>query len=615
MAIADGSYEILPLIDVTMAVDVQGNSVANSATVFLWSRNGGNAQKWSLENEGSYYTIKDAETGKSLDVQGSARRNGARCIMYTYSNAENQRWTITEVGTQAVNGTAYPVVTIGAFAGSAYVLDVQGSSNKLRTYIEIWTANGGNNQKFVLIPTEWEATSSAKTLPTKPNTERYFALPTPTLGTGGPAMRDAQPSTFALESGSVYPAWTCDALRYQLRYRTRTREAGAEWFSEWSNWKSIADGSTAWDGFGTPGQSNCNFVRYLGVKWSTRGVPVDNGTTYDRTDVEVCVRAWTDSWTDARVPAHGASYTYDLITVRPVTITGIGALLTPDGITVTWTTDCLHDGNAITLTSDVWGTHTTTGAASDNVAIPQYLMKRMPAEGETIRIDMAMQTADGLTVTATESVAVQFDGTHGTGLTLHASVNGTIATVTASDASARAWLVVPQGHGTRYVPLAGSSPWKVPAPIGVTWSVFASVTDGDEWASVLQPFSAINDSGWHITSQDLTKDLSVYVGAGESPKADPSYSRSVNSVEVVGRERPLYLPSDATEASWTLGGVTYGEWMHEDVNLADWAVHAGHVYFRSPQGFWAQACVTGGTVEQTRMTMRAISVSMQGEVW
>ncbi|HAM15360.1 MAG TPA: hypothetical protein DCP91_05790, partial [Eggerthellaceae bacterium] len=66
---------------------------------------------------------------------------------------------------------------------------------------------------------------------------------------------------------------------------------------------------------------------------------------------------------------------------------------------------------------------------------------------------------------------------------------------------------------------------------------------------------------------------------------------------------------------WTLDGITYGQWLDGDVALADWAVHAGHVYFRSPQGFWAQACVTGGTVEQTRTNMRAISISMQGEVW
>ena len=138
MAIADGTYEMLPMLDVTMAVDVRGNSVANSATVFLWSRNGGNSQKWSLRNEGSYYTIRDAETGKSLDVSGGRARNGSRCIMYTFKDSANQHWKVTEVGTQAINGTAYPVVTIGAFAGTAYNVDCTGNKSALRTIIEIW---------------------------------------------------------------------------------------------------------------------------------------------------------------------------------------------------------------------------------------------------------------------------------------------------------------------------------------------------------------------------------------------------------------------------------------------------------------------------------------------
>lgn len=606
MAIADGTYEMLPMLDVTMAVDVQGNSVANAASVFLWSRDGGNAEKWTFRNEGSYYTIKDAETGKSLDVYGGRARNGSRCIMYTFKDSANQHWKVTEVGTQAINGTSYPVVTIGAFNGSTYVLDVYGNKSAMRAIIEIWTANGQANQRFVLVPTEWEATASANT--------SYAALPTPSRGTSGATVGTALPSSTALTNGTLYPAWACSQERYQVRYRTRTRAAGTDGMGAWSNWKSIADGSTAWDGWGAPGASNCTPTVAGGLRWSTDGVSIDNRTTYDRTDVQFSARAWSASW-GAGGSAHGAAYSWTVTTTRPVTISDASVLLSPDGVTVAWASTATGSGNAITLESDVWGTYTTTGAGTGSATVPQYAMRRTPDEGETVSVRVTLRTADGVTVSRAVSATATYEGQHGTTLELHADVDGTLATITASSADARAWLVVPEGHGTRYVPLAGSSPWVVPAPLGVAWQVLASVVDGTSWASVLQRFPAIYDTGWHVTSQDMTKDLAVYVNAGSAPKADVSYSRSVESVDVIGRERPVYLPSDATEASWTLDGMTYGDYMAEDAALADWAVHAGHVYFRGPNGFWAQACVTGGKVEQSTANAREISISMSGEVW
>lgn len=605
MAIADGTYEILPMLDVTMAMDVQGNSVANSAAVFLWSRDGSNAEKWALANQGSYYTIRDAETGKSLDVSGGRQQRGQRCVMYTYGGTANQRWKLTEVGTQAINGTDYPVVTIGAFAGTAYMVDCTGGKSTLRTIIEIWTANGAANQQFVLVPTEWEATASAKT--------SYAALPTPSRGTSGAAIGTSLPSSVGLANGTLHPAWACAQDKYQVRYRTRTRTAGTSGMGAWSNWMSIADGSTAWDGWGTPGASNCTPTDAGGRKWSTNGVAVDNRTTYDRTDVEFAVRSWTASW-GAGGAAHGSTYAWTVTTTRPVTISDASVLLSPDGVTVTWASTATGSGNAVTLESDVWGTYTTTGAGSGSAPIPQYSMRRTPDDGETVSVKVTLRTADGVTASRTISATAAYEGTHGTTLELHADVDGTLATITASDANARAWLVVPEGHGTRYVPLAGSSPWVVPAPLGVAWQVLASVVNGANWASVLQRFPAIYDTGWHVTSQDMTKDLAVYVGSGASPVVDVTYSRSMDSVDVMGRERPVYLPGDSTEASWTLEGVTYGDYAAGDAALADWAIHAGHVYFRSPDGFWAQACVTGGKVG-SGAHVREISVSMQGEVW
>lgn len=607
MAIADGVYEILPLLNVGMALDVYGNSVANKANVRIWSRNGTNGQKWTIATTGGITTIRDAETGRSLDVAGAVQANGRNVWMYTYNGTSAQRFVLTEYGTQAVNGTAYPVVRIGAFGANTYVLDVAGGKSSINTNVQIYTSNATNAQRFVLIPTEWLAISGKTTA---------TGLPTPSAGAVGTTRGTALAPVTPIDSDTVYPAWKCPETYYQVRYRTRTRDAGEDWLDDWSDWKSIADGSTAWDGYGAPGASNCTPTLIGKRQWSTNGVAVDNSSTYDRTDIEITARPWRASW--GSVPgssAHGPSYTYSVITARAVTISAMGVLLSPDGITCTWTSNCTHDGNSVTLKADAWGVYTTTGSASGSVTIPQYLVSDMPDSGDSVTVTMTMTTVDGLEVTKTSTVTVSYESNHGTSLTLSATTSGTIATVTASDASAQAWLIIDEGHGTRYVPLDGSSPWTVAPPLGIPWKVLASVTNAGTWASVIKTFVPIVDGGWHVTSQDLSRDLVILWGEGESPKADPSYSRSVDEVEVLGRERPVYVPQDATETSWTVEGVTYGKWIDQDVALADWAVHAGHVIFRSPQGWWTQACVTGGSIEQTRRDVRSIKLSMKGETW
>lgn len=608
MAIADGTYEVLPLLDVTMALAVSGNSAANSAAVITWARLGSNAQKWSLATVGTITTITDAETGKALAVAASRQADGTRVIMYTALGSLGQQWLLTEDGTQTINGTSYKVVTIGAFGASTYMLDATGGTGSdLGAPAQVWTADGSDGQKFVLVPTEWLAVGGPKT--------SYAGLPTPSEGGGGTTQGTTIGHVSAVTSGTLLPCWMCPESKYQVRYRTRTRDSGAEWFDDWSDWKSIADASTAWYGWGAPGSSNCTPTLVDGLQWSTSGVAVDNSSTYDRTDVEFGVRSWRSSWGASSSPAHGADVTYTMTTVRPVTVSSVGLLISPDGLSVTWVTTATHDDNVVTVESDLWGTYTITGGASGTAEIPQHLVSDMPGAGDTADVTLTMTTIDGLSVTKTSTCTAAYEGTHGTSLTLSSSVSGTIATVTASDNDAKAWLVIEEGHGTRFVPLDGSSPWKVAPPLNKQWKVLATVVDVSSWSSVVKTFNAISDKGWHVTSQDMSKDLAIYVNAGERPSASPSFSRSFDSVEVMGRERPVYVTNDSTEVSWTLEGVVYGSTYATDLGLADWATHAGHVYFRSPQGDWRHACVTGGSVEVISNDSSAIELSMRGEVW
>ena len=607
MAIADGTYEVLCSLDTGMALDVHGNSTANKANVAIWSRNGSNAQKWAISTTGGITTILDAETGKSLDVNGAKAANGTNVFMYTRNSGTNQRWVIVEDGTQDVNGTAYPKVGIGALGGTTYMLDVTGGKTELNTNVEIWTSNGGANQRFVLVPTEWQATGGDRTL--------YAGLPTPARGSCGTTAGAPLGTTCAVGAATLLPSWTCPEPLYQVRYRTRTRAEGADWLGEWSDWASIADGSTAWDGFGAPGASNCQPTATGGAMWSPDGVAVDNTSGYDRTDVEFCARAWRAAWGASGSPAHGGALTWQITSARPVTVSALSVTIAPDGLVVAWESDCTRDGNAVTVTCPAWGSWSGTGPGTGHLTVPMSAISAMPAEGDVLDVALSLVTEDGLSAAHSAPCAVSYEGGHAGGLTLSATATGTLATVTASDAAASAWLVIDEGHGTRYVALEGTSPWVVAPPLNVPWRVWASVEGSGGWSSTIATFPAVEDSGYHVTSPGMDRDLGIYAAPGGPAEFRPSWSRATHSSEVMGRERSVVVAASTNDVSWTIEGAAWGDDMAGVSALADWAIHAGHVIFRAPGGFWSQACVTGGSQDMTNRGWRRVELSLVGEVW
>ena len=608
---SSATYEILPLEDVTLAVEVAGNSTANKANARLYTRNDSNAQKWQFELvSGSVWYIKDAETGKCLEVYGgtSNDKNGANVSMYTANATVAQKWQAVSVGTQTINGTAYETyqfIAFGGTTGTPRCMDVQGDGSYIRSNIVIHSQVSAHpSQTFALVPTEWNAIGGTG------NTQAV--LPTASNGQFGTVAGTALDTPCAISTGTIYPAWECDEQYYQLRYRTRMREVGESALGDWSNWKSIADGSTTFSGWGTVGSSNCTPTDYDGVKWSSKGVSVANNSTYDLTEVQFSVRAWTSSWgVGSTTSAHGGAYTWRVTTVKPVTLNTPTAVMTPDGLKIGWDTNWTHGGNTVTVESSLFSPVTTIGDYDGDLVVPIASLAHVPQSGESISLSLDFTTSDGLTTSYDGSVTVTYQSGHGSSIALSATVIGTIATVTSSEASASAWLVIDRGHGSRFVKLEGSSPWDVPAPLGVPWTVYASATTVSGWVSVAHEFAPIDDKDYHVTSQDLTRDLPIVGGVNDAPSFDAKYSRSVESAETYNRERSVNVLGRVTDSSWTLKGAS----LPENYDNCDWAVHAGHAYFRAPNGFWAQVAVTGGSVDYTYPEYAEIEIACSEEVW
>lgn len=617
---ASQTYELLPMEDVTLALEVQGNSVANKANVRLFTRNGSNAQKWQFVASGTsgVWYIVDAETNKACEVFGENDTDGANVSMYTANQTVSQKWLAVAAGTQAINGINYECYQFVAFGGTKTqnrCMDVQGDGAYIRSNVQIWKQVANHpSQTFVLVPTEWQAIGGT-------GNDREI-LPTPSDGTSGTTIGTIAGDAIAITSGTVYPAWKCAQDLYQVRYRTRTKSSSI--FGAWSDWCSIADGAKTFEGWGTVGASNCTPTDIDGLKWAQNGVSVDN-TSLSATEIQFSARAWSGDWGASgtvAAKAHGGEYTWSILAAKAWSITAASVLLTPDGLRVTWTSGAPSNVSGTIESANIESVVRFADAAG-SVDVPLANVVDLPSDGGTMPLVLTLTDENGITQTWSGNAAVSWSGTSGLAMTVACSVVGTIATVSAMSGitfapNAQCWLVIPRGHGTRYVPMSGSGQWTFPAPLGVSWQVLVTAANGTQWAQELKTYRPIIESKptYHITSQDCTRDLGVSMSTNSTGvQFEPSYSRDYTSASTTSRERPVNVFGNVTQASWSISGDLAGASMDADAYEFDWVAHCGHAYFRTPGGFWAQVGVKSASIGLGTKYSHAVSVSMTEEVW
>ncbi|TDC45169.1 glycosyl hydrolase, partial [Micromonospora sp. KC207] len=71
--------------------DVNGGSSADGAKVQLWTCNGGGAQRWSAQSDGS---LRNTQSGKCLDVSGNSSADGTAVNQWSCHGGANQKWTL-----------------------------------------------------------------------------------------------------------------------------------------------------------------------------------------------------------------------------------------------------------------------------------------------------------------------------------------------------------------------------------------------------------------------------------------------------------------------------------------------------------------------------------------
>lgn len=264
-----GLYQVLSALDYTAALDVAGGSTANGANAQLWSRDGGNNQKWLLRNEGNGWSLRNIGSGKYLDVSSGSIRNGTNVQSWADNDTRAQRWAITTYGTRRVDGRDCQVVRLGAGNASSYVLDAQGITSRNGTNAQIWADNGQDNQRWVLVPTSAQ--------------DPMVPVPT-SLGLSS-AIGRIETGRRVMQS-RLYPCWRCaDAWlvgsnHYQWRWRRRYMRCSNSTWTGWSAWTGWAEpgvtasGTSCWVTQGVDGSYDKNAYKDLQYELQVRCVGV-----------------------------------------------------------------------------------------------------------------------------------------------------------------------------------------------------------------------------------------------------------------------------------------------------------------------------------------------------
>lgn len=659
MTISDGYYSVRNAAN-NLHLSVEGASTAQYAALVTSTASDGNEQVMKVVSENGNSVLYPVHTigvsqGTTLDDPDyrlglwsgmqywqpapipTANPAGSRVVSsntWSQDTMPQERdarelWLVVDSGlTILVNGVSYPQYLIkSAFEGTEVVdcyltPPLVGSFGSYACTVQRLSTTGSAGslyQRWAMVPT----------VPYDGD------LPVPFLGlpsvTGSTHMNlgqtSASPIMFDTDVGALWPTWiTREPSNHQVRWRRRDRIGYGQSIGEWTNWVAWGgDGSN--DGWGAnPTAATSGIVNVSQNYLATgSGVTIDFTDDIDLTEVE-----WNIRTIDSDKPAAGGVYSFTSIAVKKFKITSAECFRLPTGVYITFTTSypdfAVASASAVGTNGD-FSKASSTGECS--VMVGNSKFSSIPSIGDRISISLTATTLDGYSASWDGEVEVTMGGSYGDAPTVVCTINGTIATIQADAPDGMtisgAWLVVPRGHGDRYVDLGGldapggisivRQTWTVPPPLGVPWSVLITTSDGNRWGfdATLRDAIIEEPPTYHVTSQNCKRDLSVALKKdAPGPTFAPTYTRSRTETETYSRERPVYGYSDVTKAQWTLTGDLLAGEENDDV---DWFAHDSHVYFRSPHGFWAQCAVNSVRIDLSATQSQEVQLNLSEEVW
>ena len=622
MALASTTYYIVSAVDAggvfedMTAFTLNGGSTANYTRVVSRGTYGGNSQIFAVTViSGNVIRLGTSWGGKMLSSWTSSAADGEDVCVWTTDNNAYGKWYAEEVGTLTVNGSSYPTYYIRAL-GSA--------TGRVLTR----SKGGTGNIKIRPVGRPDGASAAAATTPSErqlwcfiPARFVDIAAPTPSYGRIATTRTATPTSVFAMNSGNAYLAWkgshpknasTNATLQGRYRFCSRAVDDGNWELGDWSTWRNFETASSYNLGWGSPVSKTSVQGSKVGAFFvSTQPFALQAlSSSIDRYDYQIQIRENTTN-------GAGAVSTHLARQVPPVSLTSLSLSWRMDGLLVNYETSWDRSGNTVSVeSSGLFAKHVFANSyGAGSVLIPTRDLWRAVGVGDSVKFRFTFKTTDNITFFNVNYVrTVQAESAVGDNITLTATVDGSLATITSDAADASAWLVIPRGHGERFIPLAGSSPWQIAPPLGVPWEVYATATVEGEYNAKRQQFPAIVEypPAYHITSQDLATDFAVALGEGDAPDFSVSHSRDMDSKAVSGRERKVNAYGDTTDASIKFGGVLVAR---DGVDAYDAIAHDSHVYVRTPLGEWYQAGVSSASIDGSRSRLQTFDMTFEEEEW
>ena len=142
--IEEATYYIHTKLNYKEVLDIEGQSIFNSANVQTWEQSNQETknQMFKIEKtDDGYYKIQAMHSGKVLDVFGAKMQNGTNVQQYQYNGSEAQKWQIIDAG------DGY--VSFVSLCNGLYI-DVAGGKKQNGANIQVYESNNTDSQKFKL---------------------------------------------------------------------------------------------------------------------------------------------------------------------------------------------------------------------------------------------------------------------------------------------------------------------------------------------------------------------------------------------------------------------------------------------------------------------------------
>lgn len=144
-SVANGTYLIGFAGDTGYSMDVNGQSLNNSAELHLWKTHGGKSQRFTFTSTGGgYYKITNVNSGKVMDARYAEAANGTIIQQYSDNNTASQRWLLL----RNLDDTYTFVSALGG-----YVVDLDCGVAENGRRIDLWSAHNSISQKWHLTAT------------------------------------------------------------------------------------------------------------------------------------------------------------------------------------------------------------------------------------------------------------------------------------------------------------------------------------------------------------------------------------------------------------------------------------------------------------------------------